>query len=376
MLNSLPMTPRPSPEELHALGLYDPDSPEAGDQLRLLTGAFDLGGTLDEVTRAVKVRTNLGPLLLDLAMRPPGTTEDLSEFVTHQADPALVRRIWSALGLPDSAEPTIRVTPDAATALQFLTAASSLLGEEVTLGVARVIGSSMARLAETISSAFRVVVELPKLNRGQTYADVAEDYTSTVRDLLPPFLEAVDAVFRRQLVDVSYQMWSTDSDQVAVTFERVVCFADLVGSTEALHALSTRAMADMLRRFEELVWDLVGTAGGRVVKLIGDEAMFVLSDPALACRVGLDLIERSDRPVRIGMAYGTVVGLYGDYYGETVNLAARLVTVAEPSTLAVTDPIRLATSGGLTFDDLGPRSVKGFAEPVQAFRARRSEAEG
>jgi adenylate cyclase len=246
----------------------------------------------------------------------------------------------------------------------------------VTLGVARVIGSSMARLAETISSAFRVVVELPKLNRGQTYADVAEDYTSTVRDLLPPFLEAVDAVFRRQLVDVSYQMWSTDSDQVAVTFERVVCFADLVGSTEALHALSTRAMADMLRRFEELVWDLVGTAGGRVVKLIGDEAMFVLSDPALACQVGLDLIERSDHSVRIGMAYGTVVGLYGDYYGETVNLAARLVTVAEPSTLAVTDPIRLATSGGLTFDDLGPRSVKGFAEPVQAFRARRSEAEG
>jgi class 3 adenylate cyclase len=370
------MTPRPSPEELEALGLYDPDSANAADELRLLTGAFDLGATLDEVTRAVKVRTNLGPLLLDLAMRPPGATEDLSEFAAQQADPALVRRIWSALGLPDSADPTIRVTPDAAAALRFLTATSSLLGEEVTLGVARVIGSSMARLAETISSAFRVVVELPKLNRGQTYADVAEDYTSTVRDMLPPFLDAVDAVFRRHLVDVSYQMWSTDSDQVAVTFERVVCFADLVGSTEALHALSTRGMADMLRHFEEHVWDLVGAAGGRVVKLIGDEAMFVLTDPALACQVGLDLIERSEHPVRVGMAYGTVVGLYGDYYGEIVNLAARLVTLAEPSTLVVTDAIRQTAGGALTFDALGPRSVKGFADPVYAFQARRSDGDG
>jgi class 3 adenylate cyclase len=373
MLNSPLMAMRPSPEELAARGLYDPHSPDSADRLRLVQGAFDLGATVEEVTRAIKVRENLGPLLLDLAMRPPGTTEDLSEFAGHEADPALVRRIWSALGLPDSEHPTIRVTPDAATALRFLTATSTLLGEEVTLGVARVIGSSMARLAETISSAFRVVVELPKLNRGQTYADVAEDYTSTVRDMLPPFLDAVDAVFRRHLVDVSYQMWSTDSDQVAVTFERVVCFADLVGSTEALHTLSTRGMADMLRHFEELVWDLVGAAGGRVVKLIGDEAMFVLSDPALACQVGLDLISRSEHPVRVGMAYGTVVGLYGDYYGDIVNLAARLVTLAEPSTVVVTDAIRQAADGALIFDGLGPRSVKGFAEPVHAFRARRPD---
>ena len=84
-------------------------------------------------------------------------------------------------------------------------------------------------------------------------------------------------------------------------------------------------MANILRRFEEQVWDLVSASDGRVVKLIGDEAMVIFEQPADACRVGLDLIERSAHPVRVGMAHGTVVNLYGDFYGETVNLAARLV---------------------------------------------------
>jgi class 3 adenylate cyclase len=368
------MAVRPTTEELEALGLYDPGSPDAADRLRILTDAFELGATIDEVTRALAVRTNLGALLLDLAMRPPGTTTDLSDFVATEADGELMRRLWSALGLPNADNPTIRVTPDAAEALRFLTATAGLLGEEVTLAIARVVGSSMARLAESISSSFRVVVEIPQLNEGKTYVDVAEEYTATVRNLLPPFLATVEAIFRRHLVDVSYQMWSTDSDQTAVTLERVVCFADLVGSTEAVHALTTRELATMLRRFEELVWDLVGASGGRVVKLIGDEAMFVLTDPALACQVGLDLIELSERPVRVGMARGTVVGLYGDYYGETVNLAARLVALADPSSLLVTENVCLAT--GLAFDELGPHSLKGFAEPVPLFRVRRAGDDG
>ena len=96
----------------------------------------------------------------------------------------------------------------------------------------------------------------------------------------------------------------------------------------------------MVRRFEEQVWDLVTRAGGRVVKLIGDEAMFVVEDVARACDVGLAFVEASPHPVRVGLACGPVVGLYGDYYGETVNLAARLVRAATPSTLVVSESVR------------------------------------
>jgi class 3 adenylate cyclase len=128
----------------------------------------------------------------------------------------------------------------------------------------------------------------------------------------------------------------------------------------------------MVRRFEEQVWDLVSASGGRVVKLIGDEAMLVFAEPSQACRVGLDLIDVSEHPVRIGMAHGTVVSLYGDYYGETVNLAARLVTRADPSTLLVSQGVRDRAGSGLVFDALGSVVLKGFPDPVPVFQADRS----
>ena len=359
----------PSSEELAALGLYDPDAPGAADQLRLLVDAFELGATLEEVIRAAGVRNNLGPLLIDLAMRPHGDTQDLADFAVSGADGEQVRRMWSALGLPDVASPVVRVTPDAADALRLLTAMASLFGEEAALGVARVMGSTMARLAETISGTFRVGQEVPQLNTGASRAELSEAYTGIIRELLPPFLEAVGAVFRRHLVDIAYQTWATDTEQTAVIMERTVCFADLVGSTELLRTVSIREMANMLRRFEEQVWDLVSAHGGRVVKLIGDEAMIVFAEPTQACRVGLDLIDVSEHPVRIGMAHGTVVSLYGDYYGETVNLAARLVNRADPSTLLVSESVRDRAGPALAFDALTPLTLKGFAETVPAFRA-------
>jgi class 3 adenylate cyclase len=366
------MEERPSSEELASLGLYDPASPDATDQLRLLTDAFDLGATLEEVTRAAGVRFNLGPLMLDLAMRPAGDTQDLADFAGSGAEAELIRRIWFAFGLPDSESPVVRVTPDAAAALRLVLTLAALSGEEAALGVARVMGSTMARLAETISGVFRVGEEIPQRTTGTSRAEMAESYVEIAGGLLPSFLEATAAVFRRHLINISYQTWSTDSEQAAVIMERTVCFVDLVGSTELLRAVSIREMTSILRRFEEQVWDVVSASGGQVVKLIGDEAMIVYAEPFQACRSGLGLIDASEHPVRIGMAHGTVVSLFGDYYGETVNLAARLVNQAEPSTLLVSQALRHRAGNEVAFETVGPLVLKGFAEPVPVFRASAS----
>ena len=128
----------------------------------------------------------------------------------------------------------------------------------------------------------------------------------------------------------------------------------------------------MVRRFEEQVWELVIRAGGRVVKLIGDEAMFVLMDPEHACEVGLALIDASANPVRVGLAHGPVVELYGDYYGETVNLAARLVHEAAPSSLLVSESTRDRAGAAFRFEPQGPVALKGFAEPTPVYRGARS----
>ena len=356
----------PDEAELERLGFYDPSAPDADDRLRLLRRLFELGASIEDIHAAGVA--GLGSLSLDLSIRPSGPTYALDDFAESSGlDADLVRRFWLALGLPASGRTPLRVTPDAAEAIQLLVAISTLVTEDSALAVARVVGSSAARLAEALAGALRLGVEVPSLESGSTYSQVVEEYSTAGRDLLPSFLEAVNAVFRRHLVLVSYQMWSTDEERAAVTLQRTVGFADVVGSTELVRAGSVATLARMVRQFEEQVWDLVTRAGGRVVKLIGDEAMFVVEDPAAACRVALELIDRSVHPVRVGLAHGAVLGLFGDYYGETVNLAARLVAVAQPSSALVSDSVRRAAGDAFTFELQPNQPLKGFTEPVRMY---------
>ncbi len=357
----------PDEADLERLGLYDPGAPDAVDQLAVLRRLFELGATVDEVRRAAPYK--LGDLALDLAMRPPGETLDLEEFVDRSDfDPSLIRRLWAAFGLP--AEGPVRVTPDVAEALRFCAGMSGWMKPDTVLALARVMGSSSARMAEALLSAFRVDIELPQRSEG-TWAQGVESTVVAGRDLLPPFLDAANAVFRRQLVSMSYNLWTTDPDRSAVTFDRTIGFADLVSSTEGVRRASVSELARMVREFEELVWEVVMSAGGRVVKLIGDEAMFVIEDPVAGCQIATRLLDTSPQPVRVGLAYGTVIALYGDYYGETVNLASRLVGAASPSSVAVSDSVRAAAGDRLAFDAVPDGNLKGFGEPVTFHLVRR-----
>ena len=114
-----------------------------------------------------------------------------------------------------------------------------------------------------------------------------------------------------------------------------VGFADMVGFTMLSQHLSDRELAAVVSRFEELAHDIVTSMGGRVVKMIGDEAMFVVSSAADAARIGLALAEAyadddllSD--VRVALAIGPVLVQDGDFYGPVVNLASRLVGDRQP----------------------------------------------
>ena len=350
----------------------DGDRPSVEDQLeRLLAKVRDLGATDDEIA-AANATGQYGPLALDLTLRGPGQTLDLDEFAAQAGlDPLFVRRLWTALGLPLAGPVPVRVAPKTGAALQIFVAIRDLLGEDATFALARVVGASTTRMAEALSDAFRVGFETPQLASGMPYADVVDDYTAFTRDALPLFLDAVGGVFQRHLVLVSHQAWAADEDAVAVTRHRAVGFADLVGSTEALLAGSVSELAELVSGFETLAWDVVTQAGGRVVKLIGDEAMFVFEDPSAACAAALDLADASPHPVRVGLAYGAVVGLHGDYYGETVNLAARLVRAAGASTIVVSEAVR-RSAPEFVYAPTDVGALKGFPGDVQAFALSRA----
>jgi adenylate cyclase len=156
-----------------------------------------------------------------------------------------------------------------------------------------------------------------------------------------------------------------------VTLWRTVGFVDLVGYTEVTGSLSARELAAVLIDFDERTAQAVRQGNGQVVKMIGDEAMFVTEDPADACQIALDLVasfgEDKTPPVRVGLATGEMVSVFGDLYGPDVNLAARLVTVAEPKTVVVSQRTRDGTPGFL-FDALATRPLKGFPVPITPYR--------
>jgi adenylate cyclase len=121
-----------------------------------------------------------------------------------------------------------------------------------------------------------------------------------------------------------------------------VGFADMVGFTTLSQQLSEEELAAVVARFEEVAHDTVTAGGGRVVKMIGDEAMFVTESALSAARIGLALAEAyaddellSD--VRVALAVGPVLVQDGDFYGPVVNLASRLVNMAAPGAVIVTD---------------------------------------
>jgi len=248
-----------------------------------------------------------------------------------------------------STDPDSLVTDGEAATVRLLASASTdLLGEEATMQLARVAGNAMARVAETLVGVFRLQVELPRRESGTPYVDVVKEYSGLTQTLLPAFVSTLDAALRRQMLAVSERMWSTDIERSAVTLQRTVGFVDLVGYTSTTASLSVRQLTEMLIDFDERTAEVVARGGGQIVKTIGDEAMFVTEDVADACRIALDLVDASGGqlpPVRVGLATGEMVSVFGDLYGPEVNLAARLVTVADPSTAVVSEEVRSDTSG-------------------------------
>ncbi|MEN3272471.1 MAG: adenylate cyclase [Actinomycetota bacterium] len=332
----------------------------------LLLLAVQLGAS-DEETLTVSRAGRLGPFLTDLAVRPKeGETLTLDEYVARSdMDPALVREVWTAFGLPTSGVVPPRVTPDAGQAIEVVVFMSEFLGRHASLALARVIGAATASIADTLANSTRIGAEVPNLESGRSYDDVTTEMTDVAQQLLPTFWEAVGAIFRRHLVLVSYGSWAPD-EATAVTTTRAVGFVDLVGSTEVLRSQSVAELAASVDAFERLVWERVTGAGGRVVKLIGDEAMFVVDRASAACDIARALVDSSPQAVRVGLAYGDIVALHGDCYGPTVNLAARLVAIADAGTVLVSEEV-VQRIAGLTADaiDVGP--LRGFPEVTRAF---------
>jgi adenylate cyclase len=161
--------------------------------------------------------------------------------------------------------------------------------------------------------------------------------------------------------------------------ERVpaMCFLDLAGYTRLTEEQGDQVAAELAETLAVLVQRSAREHGGVPVKWLGDGVMIHFRDPAGAVLAALQMVEDFPEaglpPAHVGVAAGPVVVQGGDYFGRTVNLAARIATHAGAGQVLVSQSVaESAAPRGVSFVELGELPLKGFAHPVRLLKARRA----
>jgi adenylate cyclase len=151
-------------------------------------------------------------------------------------------------------------------------------------------------------------------------------------------------------------------------------FADLVGFSAMTEARGDEHAATMALAFHAAVRSLLPEHGATEIKTIGDAIMLRVPDAGEAVRLGGRIVRRlcdaGLPPVRVGMDTGWAVGLGADWFGSTVNRAARLCGASGPNELLVSGPTRAAARGAerLGLGEAESLHLRNIPEPVPAHR--------
>jgi adenylate cyclase len=357
-------------DRLRAAGLYDPDWPTASDRLALLEYLEERGATVAQMVEA-DADGVLPALSSYLAAFAPVERIPLAEVATRSGTTVeAIRRLFLAQGLPvDDASVVPTYVVDDVAAFEI---GMSLFGEEATLAFTRVVGASVTRIVDAAISLFYGEFD------GTAPADETElerarnnERAGTGFAVLPSVIaHLLEQCFRMNSVRAAM----TRGDSLGQTSTVAIGFVDLVGSTPWAAGLSLKDHALALSRFESAAWNIATEHGGRVVKLIGDEAMIVASSAATVCRIALSLCAAVTADptlpgVRAGVGYGDVTWRGGDYVGPLVNLVARMVKVADEGAVVVTAEVRhqLEPEGSWRLTDTGTHVLRGIDEPTRLF---------
>lgn len=288
------------------------------------------------------------------------------------------QRLWRGMGFPEVSDDEVAFTDDDLAALdraaQLLR--SGLLDEELGVRLSRALGQSMGRLAEWQANTLVEQVATP----GAAPPDESMAAAVNVAEQLVPEFEAlVVYMWRRQLAASGVRAFAAaDAGMAPTRVPLAVGFADLCDAGAAAELGDEERLADV-ERFEVAASDAVAALGGRIVKTLGEELLFVVDTPAGAAEAALRLTEAvagDERPqdVRVGLSYGATLLRFGDVSGTPVERASRLTSRAASGSVLVDEEVAgaVAEMGGYRVNGTGHRSVRGLGQVVP-YELRRSE---
>jgi adenylate cyclase len=372
-------------EDLGLLEQEDGLHPSSDVHVVRLMAAFDQAGiSLEDVARGV----NTGELSFPMGLfmpEPVGQPETYERLAASLGrEPELVRRLSREMGLPPPADDRLRA--EDAEHLALILTTLDLADDEELSRFARLYGGSIQRLVTSglqfFDRAVRQRVAMFDVSEAEKDAltyERAGSYTVLVQGLVSWLQRR-----HRERAVLEYLVGvAEDSMEERGISPRppkqppAIAFLDLTGYTRLAEERGDEAAAEVASDLATVVRETATTHGGRPVKWLGDGVMFHFDDPAGAIRSGIELVENTERatsmPARIGINAGAVIVQEGDYFGRTVNVAARIADYARPHEVLVSDEAkRSAGVVDVDFELVGDVPLKGVAKAVRLHRAVRS----
>jgi adenylate cyclase len=308
----------------------------------------------------------------------PLTSRSFRDVATETGVPLeLLRVLREALGFalpePDDRmrEDELRVVP----LIQKLV--SSGFPTSVLDRLLRVYGDALRRIAEVEADWWHRYVVLPSLASGMTEVEMHEATLGFGVELEPLLEKALLAIYHahqehtwvENLIGEIEDALDRTGLRSRLIRPPAICFLDITGYTRLTEERGDEAAAELAARLTPLVQRPAERHDGKVVKWLGDGVMFHFREPTGAVVAALEMVDAISAaglpPAHVGLDTGPVVFQGGDYFGRTVNLAARIGEQAAPGQVLVTQEIvdRVA-SDGIAFEPVGAVELKGVSEPV------------
>jgi adenylate cyclase len=300
----------------------------------------------------------------------------------------LLERLYVAFGLPRPA-PDEHVREED---LHLLKVVPVLFGAGISEGeilrMARVWGDSARRVAQFQNHYLHTSIEEPFRRRGLLDNEAFEAALREVsvragrsgEELLGWLFRRHSEVFETEHLfeHVETALEDAGVHRRAPRQAEACAFADLSGYTRLTEEAGDQVAADVSVKLAEVVNSIASDFRGSVVKMLGDGVLFHFKDPNDAVMGSLEILDRvipaGLPPAHVGVNAGPMIYEEGDYFGRTVNIAARIASQASAHQVFLgADVLHHVDPRGFRVVEAGTFELKGIANPLTLYEAIRGD---
>lgn len=245
--------------------------------------------------------------------------------------PDVVAQLWHSLGRPSHDHSRPAFTVDDLALLRCVAAVvspSATPNEVADTGILRTMRAAAMAMRRTADAHVTGSIGQAARSRRDLLDELTRHSTT--------FEELIVLMWRHQLRNRVASVLHERDDPLQPSL--CVGFVDLAGYSGRSQQMPTDRLIELVDRFDLAATEVCALHGATLIKTIGDEVMYVHRDPIAGAQTAIDLVDRCRNDdllaaARAGVTWGTPVPVAGDYYGPSVNLAARLVQLAEAATV-------------------------------------------